>query len=344
MSTPDDSVAAGNTRREPEVTSPVKAPAPAATQQSQVLTRTFRTERPAVPPRQADRYAVRREDTPVGNPKLLFALKIENRLGVFYDRANTTWIPSPIRVLTTNIRAAVTYVLTDVLNDLVRYKREQEASTAEFNVNAIVPELANGVMIALYRKLRLVNRLDERLADRYRQLPKVPEPFKIPQPYALAIEHFGRFKASGLPSEVYYTPTVDADLVNFGCTDAAHPWSPINYSRAVSNASKLGLQFSTADLTVKMGSSWWLYRSVNVNNNIRLECPLPEENFTESTAVVACLFCADEAGNPHNPIINNADIGNQIFGSMARNLPAEYAVNCYYAIAPQAEFDYQVVN
>ncbi|KAL5166773.1 hypothetical protein HKD37_18G051677 [Glycine soja] len=65
------------------------------------------------------------------------------------------------------------------------------------------------------------------------------------------------------------------------------------YSQNVEIAKKLGLRFCGMDLTVKMGSSWWLY-ALRDGRFFELSCQLREENFTVESAVVRALFWVND--------------------------------------------------
>ncbi|CAA0835223.1 Unknown protein, partial [Striga hermonthica] len=114
-------------------------------------------------------------------------------------------------------------------------------------------------------------------------------------------------------------PPADYDT-EYGCPNNL-PWTPADYSRAVEQAKKLGLRFTAPDLTVKMGSSWWLYRPNNAVANFSLTCPYPEENFTENTVTLATLFTINVDGTFYNPIIDPADLGDINYGSMLLRPP-----------------------
>nr|GMD21892.1 putative coat protein [Ipomoea batatas] len=166
-----------------------------------------------------------------------------------------------------------------------------------------------------------------------------PTPFQVPQPYALAISSLGRIKISGLQKQLFLTPVPPADAADttFGCPDEGHIWNPVAYSRAVEFAKKLGLHFSSVDLTLKMGSSWWLFRPVYAHGHFRLDCPYPQENFTNTTAAVAMLYCNDGTDGLYNPIIDLPALGADTFGSMLRDPPADIAVSAFYAVIDSNE-------
>ena len=63
-------------------------------------------------------------------------------------------------------------------------------------------------------------------------------------------------------------------------------WSDFTYSDAVDFAEKLGMRFATVDLTVKVGSSWWLFRPRELGDFYELLCPLPGDNYTEEGTVL----------------------------------------------------------
>lgn len=291
-----------------------------------------RSERPGESYNPYQPYTNREEEAPIGNPKSIMVLKLEGQLGIFYDRCNTTRVPTLIEINFDNIRDASHRVIANVLQQSGQQTKTLDDASVNELIASTANELANGVAVMTYLKLRMVNYYDERVANRFQRKPKVPRPFQIPEPFALPISQLGQIKVSGMPAQLYFSPTVPADAhISFGC-HPEHNWCPDVYARAVEFAKKLGMRFSSVDLTVKMGSSWWLYRPVNEAETFRLDCPFPEENFTANTAVIASLFTNTANNGFNNPVIDLAPLGNRNYGSMLRNPPQQLSLNTYYAI------------
>jgi hypothetical protein len=52
----------------------------------------------------------------------------------------------------------------------------------------------------------------------------------------------------------------------------------------------LGIEFSTVDLDMKMGSSWWMLRGEITEEVFYLSLLLPESNFSEGNAILHSMF------------------------------------------------------
>jgi len=321
------------------INSPERAVRPAASLASH--SRGARTEKPSNPSNPYKAYPYPYEENAVGNPNAVMSLKLEGQLGLFYPRDKTKRLPTAIDIDFDAIRNAVSRVLHFVLSeraDKVLVEMDYQSKTA--HVHNIVTYLANGVCVMTYLRLYYVNYHNPDLASRYRVKPEVTDPFEVPAPFALAISQLGAIKISGLPEELYLSPTVPADSdTKFGCSNLI-VWSPVVYSKYVLQAKKLGLQFSTVDLEVKLGSSWWLFRPSDDNQSFALQAPYPEENFTVNTAILASLFCNTDTRGFNNPIIDLAPLGTQTFGTFLRKPVADLSVNSFYAITEEKEMIY----
>lgn len=268
------------------------------------------------------------EEVVVGNPKLVFSCKQEGVLGVFFDGEDSVVDPTPIIINGNNMRNAVIATLTTVLTRALKDFGVTSVHTMALETAAT---LANGVMIATFLKLRSVGYLNSSLMSRFYVVPRTPQPFELPLPYALAISQLGAVKTHGSPQEGYYCPTIPATTSNF-LLPAGISWNPPTYSRAVEYAKSLGLKFTQPDLDVQMASTWWLYRPVLTGLHFCLECPLPEENFTLNTAVLRTLFCNDATGGFMVNLFDLTPVGTDTYGSMLRNPQYEVDVTTYYAI------------
>jgi len=300
------------------------------------------TERPTEPLSKLKQISSSIADSPIGNPLVINSAQAEGQLGVFYDRSNTTRMPTLITLNVNNIRSSVRRLLRDVIYENIVTQREQDVATMQASALHLSNIIARGVCVMLYMKLRIVNYHDYRVAGHYRKKPKVPTPFEVPQPYALAISQLGMLKLSGEVQELFLSPTIpDGADINF-CLEAAEAWSPVQYSTALEQAKKLGLRTSTVDLTVKMGSSWWLYRPVSEGDTFALECPWNEENFTANTAVLATLFCNNATGGFNNPIVTLDQLGDKNVGTMLYGMTNLMSRNTYYAVSDESTFGYKI--
>jgi hypothetical protein len=303
-----------------------------------------RAEHPTEPYHLYRPFQPKVNDTAIGNPEFVFAMKAEGRLGIFYPRANTTREPTLVEVDFAAVRDSAAYIIGEIMIQAYYKLDRADLPTMTGTVQTLAPHLADGVCVMLYKKLRALNYMDGRVDANYRFTPQVPEPFEVLLPYALAIQQIGKVKISGMTEEKFFSPTAPAGMdASFGLP-LPNSWNPMAYSRAVDIAKKLGLSFATPDLTVKMGSPWWLYRPVQTGISVTLQCPFPEENFTESTAVLAGLFCYHVTNGLYNPIIELNPLGNANYGTMLRNAPPDFALNVYYAISAKNELVYKIGN
>lgn len=302
-----------------------------------------RTELPAEPFNPYQPFS-REVEAPIGNPKAQLSLRLEGQVGLFYNRDDTTRVPTLVELNMTNYRAAAYRVLISVIGQEMLKHKPLDITSMQNVINNLADTLADGITVMTYCKLRNVNYMDDRVAARFRRTPKVPSPFEVPLPFAYAISQLGHIKISGLPRELFYAPTTPAGADENFCLPQGHIWIPSRYAQQVDYAKTLGLKFAPVDLTVKMGSSWWLYRPTTVGTIEQLQCPFPEENFTESTAMLAMLFCIAPDAGLHNPIVAPDAFGNDNFGSMARLDTPQIAVNFYYAVIDSTSVDYKVDN
>nr|QPL17794.1 coat protein [Pistacia cryptic virus] len=302
-----------------------------------------RTERPVEPEHIYHAFNIRDVDeATIGNNELLFTLKEDGQLGIFYDRNVSTRIPTLIEMDANAVYNACVQTLTNVSERLLAIGKHMEPAPIPQTAETIAMQLSQGIMVMIYMKLRLTNYFDPRVMARFYKKPKVPVPFEVPRPYALAISQLGQIKASGLPTEEYFSPiSSDTASANF-CLPAGALWSPINYCRSVEYAKRIGIQFTTVDLSVKMGSTWWLYRPIQEQDVFALHCPLPEENFTRATACLHSLFCVNAAAGFFNPIFNLNALGDADYGTMLRTPPDRVDLSTYFAIEDAPEIVWKI--
>lgn len=302
-----------------------------------------RTEKPTEPTRLYGITNVIPEvETTIGNNELIFMTKATGQLGIFYDRQSTMNVPTAIELNPENFREAIYATTIEICDRLLSAREYLTLPESQMDAATLAQHLTYGVSVATYLKIKAVNYLDTRFKNRFYKRPMVSDPFEIPQPYALALSQLGQMKVSGLPDELYVTPMIPTDAGGNLCLPTGITWSAATYNRAVDFAKKIGLQFSTVDLGVKMGSSWWIYRSVEEDNLFQLSCPVPEENFTMQTAALRTLFCINAAGGLNNPIFNLDPLGNDTYGTMLRNPPHRVDVSTFYAVEGSFETVWKV--
>lgn len=255
--------------------------------------------------------------TPLANKDIIFTLKLEGRLGIFYERAQTSPVPTPVQVDIRVIHCCAVLTLSEVITRALNNPEYEP-----FDVGQLAETLANGIVVMTNCKLRSVNCFHIATMNRYLTKPVVPQPFEVPEPYALAISQLGSIKVRGMRKESYFLPTISADhTTGFDLPGA--------YCKAVEQAKKIGLHFASVDLSVKMGSSWWLYQP---HQDGDLFCLIPEENFTVQTAMLRNLFSVNADGGYQSDIVDLTPLGNTCYGVMCRNPPEREDVAIYCAV------------
>ncbi|XP_062011188.1 uncharacterized protein LOC133727802 [Rosa rugosa] len=201
-------------------------------------------------------------------------------------------------------------------------------------------EITKGVCVLTYLKLRAVNfSLDFGLgASRFFKKPMVHSPFEVPQPFGVAISGLGFVRITSLPFEQIICPTLSEVNATGLCLPSDQSWSFHRYSQAVEFAKGIGLKFSTVDLSVNLGSSWWLYRPVVDGGIFRLQCILPPDNYSKESAVVRTLFMSSSVDNiAGHEIFDLSSVENHDYGSMLRNPHEGINVSTYLAFEEVAE-------
>ncbi|CAJ2627943.1 unnamed protein product [Trifolium pratense] len=203
----------------------------------------------------------REEAVPIGSQAFIFEQKMNGRLGIFFERAWTNPNPTAIEINLTRMHECVVLTLTEVIKRAIR-DREYESFPAgdDEDAEALATILANGVIVLTYCKLAIANYYHSETCECFYKKPNVPDPFEVPEPYALAISQLGKVKIRGLRDEVVALPTIPvAHGTRFGLPGDER-WNQSDYCLAVDCAKKIGIWFKTVDLKVKMGSTWWLLK------------------------------------------------------------------------------------
>nr|UZZ64762.1 coat protein [Camellia cryptic virus 1]UZZ64763.1 coat protein [Camellia cryptic virus 1]UZZ64764.1 coat protein [Camellia cryptic virus 1] len=279
----------------------------------------------------------------VGNPKLELALRLDGQLGHFISRASSAAAPTFIELNATAYRQAVQSTLFTAFQRLLHLAGHIEVNDIIALANEASTIIANGVMIMTYLRLRRVNSLELTQMTKFYRKPKAPETLVVPTPYALAISQLGIVRASSLVEEKIFCPTIhQGSAANFCLPQNIH-WSTARYLQAVEFGQKIGMRFAPVDLSVPLGSSWWLYRQDDTDHLFSLQCSIPEDNFTEATAVLHSLFCINEQGGFANEIFNLNPIERHDYGAMLRNPHADINVSSYFAIEDAPETVWKVV-
>lgn len=110
-----------------------------------------------------------------------------------------------------------------------------------------------------------------------------------PTPFAFAIQQLRFVDVDDLSNKLKVVPYFPSDGHTFGVPNG-FTWNNVEYLHAVEYARRLGMQFSIVNPKVKCGSAWWLFKQEFSEGIFKLQCPLPEINFTESMAVTHTLF------------------------------------------------------
>lgn len=297
-----------------------------------------RTEAPTEPD---NIYHAFKEDrveiVPCGNPIYEFSLQSEGTLGLFFKRPQ--YAQNPIYL---DLQPAAYYngcynTLSSIILRAYRLLGNTDDEEVTNRTAELAEQLAIGVCVATYLKLRALHCTDPNQRNKFLNRPNYPANFPLPGPYALAITQLGAIKVSGLTTVTKVCPTLSAQDAPRMMIPANLRWNLQAYHRAVEFAKKLGLKFEAPDLTMKIGSSWWLFDNNETDDMVNFRCRLPEDNFTPQTAVIACLFAAAADDNFVNPIVDLTPLEDVDYGTMLRNPPAEFNVTCYLVLNDESE-------
>ncbi|OIT06636.1 hypothetical protein A4A49_02124 [Nicotiana attenuata] len=256
-------------------------------------------------------------------------MRLEGKIGTFYNRENGELKYVFVPVNAAEYRDGIRRSLDTVLTRAMRLKGYTDENEIEQRLAVITPHLIHGICVMTYLKLRAVNLFIPTQGERFYNKPKTPAPFEVPVPYALAIQQLGVVEAR---KRTAFIPTLTKADGESTFLPASAKWNPCGYTQAVEFCKSIGLRFQSVDLSVKIGSSWWLFRPVLEGNYFELRCPLPEDNFTESGSVLHTLFLHDADDGPNNAIMDLSAIPDKNYGSMLRNPPQGISVNSFFAI------------
>ena len=187
-------------------------------------------------------------------------------------------------------------------------------------------------MLALYSRLRTVNKGNLGTSKTF--LHSV-ENFEIPTPYALAFQYLGIFRVENMTRELELIPTVSDTDARTICGEY-DSWSPTVYQKAVEFAKSLGISFQKVDLTVKLGSAWWLLKSNNDAEAYSLDACLPESNYTPEDAVIRALWCVTGTGTFHSDIADLSSL-KMNRGSFLHAPPPDIALTCFHGLIESPE-------
>ncbi|DAZ87296.1 TPA_asm: coat protein [Arceuthobium sichuanense virus 8] len=294
-----------------------------------------RTDVPVEPPHTHtafEKAPSKAEIVPPGNEEFFFSLRLAGKLGHFQARTANTVTPIIVPLSTITFAGGIRRTLSETMTRLLRNKGYQNLLEIQAQADQTVDQLVNGCIVMTYQKLRALHKLDISERSKFLTRPKVPSPFMVPTPFALAIQHLGVVKVSSLTYSRSYVPTfTEEQSVNYGLL-SGNPWSIAAYNEAVEFAKSVGMQFSTVDTQVRLGSSWWLLEPNEDDEIFTLRCRLPEDNYTEQTAVIALLFCNTTDGGFLNPICDLSSLPEADYGSLVRDPPYGVHMNAYFGI------------
>lgn len=110
--------------------------------------------------------------TPLGNKDIIFTLKLEGRLGIFYERAQTSPIPTSVQMDIRVIHRCAVLTLSEVITRAL--KNPENPEYEPFDVGQLAETLANGIVVMTYCNLRSVNCFHSATMNRYLTKPVVP--------------------------------------------------------------------------------------------------------------------------------------------------------------------------
>lgn len=319
-----------------------EAPAPSATSVKSPTKPTSsgigraKTETPHLPASNYEIPRYTRDTQPVvGNKNYELSLRLDGRLGFCMDRSRTARPEVNCSINRANFHDGAFEVIRHVLIELSRLKQDLSDTEINLRVDSVALMLAYGVDTMAYLKLRAINLLRPNETSKFLSKPKVPDHFEIPTPFAFAISQLGVVEVSSLSKRMICYPTADlADAQQHLCVHKRN-WSQTAYAEAVRYAKHLGMDFSTVDLDVKVGSSWWLFKPDLTDGLLSIRCPLPEDNYTLAGATVFMLFYHDVGSDPALTLFNLVSLDDADFGSFIRNPRDGFNASAYYAISKE---------
>lgn len=143
----------------------------------------------------------------------------------------------------------------------------------------------------------------------------------------------GVVEVSSLSKRMICYPTLESAFASTWICARKTEWSQTAYAEAVRYAHDLGMDFTTVVLDVKVGSSLWLFAPMISDDLFSLRCPLPEDNYTVTGAVVQMLFHKAAANNAVSEIFNLASIPDADYGSFIPGPREGFNLSAYYAIS-----------
>nr|UHA47118.1 hypothetical protein [Raphanus sativus cryptic virus 2] len=295
-----------------------------------------KTETPHLPASNYEIPRYTRDTQPVvGNKNYEFSLRMDGRLGFAMDRSRTAFPEVNCSLNRNHFHDGIRKVLVQILSEMARLKQDLSDADIVDRVNSVALILAYGVGTMAYLKLRAINLLRPNEASKFLTKPKVPDHFEIPTPFAFAISQLGVVEVSSLSRRMICYPTADlADASSHLCENKRF-WSQTAYAEAVRYAKYLGMSFSTVDLDIKVGSSWWLFKPDLTDGLLSLRCPLPEDNYTLAGATVYMLFYHDVGSDPAIDLFDVTALGTNDYGSFIRNPRDGFNATAYYAISSE---------
>ncbi|OIT18836.1 hypothetical protein A4A49_57134, partial [Nicotiana attenuata] len=228
-----------------------------------------------------------------GSKRFELSQRLQGQLGYYWSAEQMRTLP-----IHSSIRLEVYYtaVFETLQAALHRLIRKSEPHILE-RARCTATRLTNGVMIATYIKLSNTNVM----------------------------------KVSSLSSRKVFVPSADTEDAKRLLLPVNQAWDPPSYSQAVEYAKSLGMEFAAPDLDVKLGSAWWLHTVRATNTFQAIECPLPEDNFTESTAVLFSLFCTRRGANFGAHLFAMDQVGEDRWTDFIVNPPAAVNVTSFFA-------------
>jgi hypothetical protein len=271
----------------------------------------------------------------IGNKDYETMLMLENRFGVFYKRTDTENFAKWATLNGNAFRTSVEATLRGVMRRLLRMKHLESETDITARCDHFVPLLLNGVCLAVYHRLRAVNFALATEGDRYIVKSKIPSPFEIPKPFAIALQLLGAIEIVSLTNRTVAYPTIST-------AEAARTFLPANarfrayeYGQAVEYCKSIGMQFAPVDISMKCGSAWWLLNGVTDNGLFRLNLNLPESNFTEQDALMHLMFCANANGTFGSTLTTLGELNAGDYGYLLQNPHDDANVNAYFAYSDE---------
>nr|CAH2618729.1 putative coat protein [Conifer deltapartitivirus]CAI5383947.1 putative coat protein [Conifer deltapartitivirus] len=302
----------------------------------------FKTDVPRLPRAEPSAYEqATTDEVEIGNRQFEMMQYINGTIGHRFSRLQIKKTPQYIELSCYRMRNSIVHTIGAVMLRILYTRGVLESQEVIQRSQSMATIISNGTMLLLYKKLRNIHLTEFDHFERFARKPKVTDSIEVPVPYAYALQSLGKVKVNSLTTDLEIAPTFPRNETSFGM-DATNSWSPDEHAQCIEYVKSLGIPCCTVNLGVKIGSAWWLMRQEQMDNTIRVSCPLPESNFTERAAVLSTLFTMGTNTPVANNVADLSSFGNDNYGIMLQNPPSGVNISTFHAIADTVPSVWQI--